>query len=318
MGRWHANAARRAGAQVAIVVDPDETSGRALSDRIPGAVWASDMTGLHQSGVTSVHVCSPPERHAADVNAALAAGAHCLVEKPLASSADDTRALLAAADRAKLLLCPSHQFLFQRGTQYALGRAVSIAPVRHAVAICCTAGARAAERATDLAMNILPHPLSVFRRIAGDQFRELSWNALVTGEGEVTAVSEGGEASFVIIISCQGRPTRNEIEIIGGRGSLYLDLFHGFATEERPILSRSAKITRPLAVSVRRLASAVGGLSQRAIARETAFPGLLELTRQYYQAIKGGTAAPITSSETLDVAIARDLIIQASRKSPLA
>lgn len=67
-----------------------EFGARAFSD-------VSDM--IRTAGVEAVIVCTPHPAHAAPTIEALNAGAHVLVEKPLASSLADCDAMLAAAER---------------------------------------------------------------------------------------------------------------------------------------------------------------------------------------------------------------------------
>ena len=53
-------------------------------------------------------------------------------------------------------------------------------------------------------------------------------------------------------------------------------------------------------------------LAGRAVARETAYPGLRELVQRTYDAIGSGSPPPIGAEETLAVAVARDAIIKAA------
>ncbi|MGN9847350.1 Gfo/Idh/MocA family protein [Nonomuraea sp. H19] len=58
--------------------------------------------------VDAVYVSSTNERHRAHAEAAMAAGKQVLCEKPLATSFDDARAVVEAADRAGVLLAVNH------------------------------------------------------------------------------------------------------------------------------------------------------------------------------------------------------------------
>ena len=58
---------------------------------------------LRNPAVEAVHIVTPPDRHAAMAIAALNAGKHVFVEKPLATSNADAEAILAAASKAKKL-----------------------------------------------------------------------------------------------------------------------------------------------------------------------------------------------------------------------
>ncbi len=67
---------------------------------------------LAQSAVDAVSICVPHYLHAEIVLAALAAGKHVLVEKPLALNATEGRELLAAAEQARrvLMVEMTHRF----------------------------------------------------------------------------------------------------------------------------------------------------------------------------------------------------------------
>lgn len=101
MGRVHAEAARRAGA--AVVAAVASTPGGA--DQAARAVGADrgypDLASLlAEAGADVVHVCTPNARHAEAVEAALAAGAHVICEKPLAVGVAQAAGLAAAAAAA--------------------------------------------------------------------------------------------------------------------------------------------------------------------------------------------------------------------------
>jgi UDP-N-acetyl-2-amino-2-deoxyglucuronate dehydrogenase len=59
---------------------------------------------VKQAGVEAVVICTPHPAHAAPAVAAMEAGAHALVEKPLAASLKDCDAMIAAAKKAGLKL----------------------------------------------------------------------------------------------------------------------------------------------------------------------------------------------------------------------
>jgi predicted dehydrogenase len=311
MGEWHARAARHAGVNIALVVDPDESRGAALAARFPGAKWTGDSDAISRGGVTSAHICTPLSDHESSVGRAIAAGVNCLVEKPFASDAPATERLLRLAHERGVLVCPSHQYLYQHGVMEAVAAIDSIGPVRQCLALCCTAGARDGVDPSSLAADILPHHLALFRRVSGPGFSSTAWQARSSRPGELAALGSDGATAFSIVVSTSGRPTRNELELIGENGSVHVDLFHGFSVRSGSRVSRASKAARPLLASTATLASATINLARRALASETAFPGLREIVARYYSAIRTGAPAPVDVHETLDVAVARDRILQA-------
>jgi len=94
---------------------------------------------------------------------------------------------------------------------------------------------------------------------------------------------------------------------------MHADLFHGFVFDDQRKLSRAGKIIRPFGNAAGTFGAATINLARRTLRREQAFPGLRELVRLFYDAIRSGSAPPISVAETLDVAAERDTIMRALR-----
>ncbi|MBT0994833.1 Gfo/Idh/MocA family oxidoreductase [Cellulomonas sp. DKR-3] len=92
----HARLLREAGLPVTAVVT--RSRGAQVRDEWPNAVVVPDVTALLALDLDLVVVASPTGDHAAHVTQALGSGAHVLVDKPLATSADEAAALVARAD----------------------------------------------------------------------------------------------------------------------------------------------------------------------------------------------------------------------------
>jgi predicted dehydrogenase len=67
---------------------------------------------LSDPRIEAVAIATPPSTHYELVGAALEAGKHVLVEKPLARTADEAESLIALADALGLVLMPGHTFLY--------------------------------------------------------------------------------------------------------------------------------------------------------------------------------------------------------------
>lgn len=319
MGRWHAHAARKLGARVAAVVDVDRTRAAALAGRHGGC---ASFTRLEEALVatpdaTCVHVCTPPASHEPLAAAALAAGRHVLVEKPLAPDLAAARRLMAAAEAAGRLLCPVHQFLFQRGVLWAAALLPSFGPLRHFDMRVCSAGAEGHAGTTRdaIALEILPHALALAVRFCPAPITAGEWGLRRVAAGELQVSGDVGGVSVAVRVSMAGRPPVNELRLIGERGSVYADLFHGFAYAERGTTSRSWKIARPFVVAFRQAAAATDNLGRRALGAEPAYPGLRELVRRFYMAVEGKDASPIPAAESLAVADVWDRLSAMARGS---
>jgi predicted dehydrogenase len=121
IGRSHAEALRRVtDAHVVAVADP-------VLER------AAEVAALHNAqayadyhdlldGVDAVWLCTPPFLHRAQAETCAAAGKHLFVEKPLALSSADCRAIIAAARAARVKLTVGHVFRFYPVFQEAYRR----------------------------------------------------------------------------------------------------------------------------------------------------------------------------------------------------
>ena len=312
-GRWHAAYARRCGARVCAIVDPDESAGRRLAARIAGAAWCTDVADLLQRSKPAVlHVCSPLKTHAGIARLALEAGAHVLIEKPLAESAATTEALLELASRQGLLLVPVHQFVFQDGMSKALAVLPGLGRMLHLEARICSAGGTGFPAAglDQIAADILPHPLSLVERLMPGLSGSADWKVLRPDSGEWRAVAGGGGMSIDLLVSLHGRPTECSFQVTAEQGSIHLDLFHGFARIDRGSVSRAGKITQPFRTASAHLAQASLNLARRLVHREPAYPGLLRLIRLFYEAVRTGSGAPLQPAEILAVAQVRDSLLR--------
>lgn len=315
MGRWHADAVSRAGGIVTMVADPDSSRASSLARKV-GAQSTTRIGGMLSRDVADVvHVCTPVGDHERIVRLAIDAGRHVIVEKPLAPTAKAAMELYAVASTAGTLLCPVHQFLFQRGVMRMMSDVASLGALTEIAADICTAGAEGGDQAArdHLAFDVLPHPLSLVARLVDSPLAGAGWQVSRATAGEIQAIGSLDGIAISIHVSAAGRPTRNTIRVTGERATAHADLFHGFAFVERGRVSRVAKLTRPFVVSARTVATAGGNLARRALRSEQAFPGLRELVSQFYAAVKSGKESPVGVAESLDVARARDAIIVGTR-----
>jgi predicted dehydrogenase len=82
----------------------DPTKARAFADEYGLEPFRGVRAMVEAGGVEAVFICTPHPAHAAPAVEAVAAGAHVMVEKPLASSLADCDAMIAAADGAGVKL----------------------------------------------------------------------------------------------------------------------------------------------------------------------------------------------------------------------
>lgn len=116
-GYWGPNLARnfRASAdwELAGVCDLDGTRARAVADSVGGVpVWTRLEDVLADPTVDAVAIATPARTHHPIALAALAAGKHVMVEKPLADTTERGAAMVAAAEERGLVLMADHTYCY--------------------------------------------------------------------------------------------------------------------------------------------------------------------------------------------------------------
>jgi predicted dehydrogenase len=311
MGRWHAHAAERVGAHVVAVVDVGEAAARTLAARHDDArVFRSLGDALGAGGLDVVHVCTPVESHGQLVELALGHGCHALVEKPLGGSLAETEHVLGRARDLRLLVNPVHQFSFQPGVLALLGRPERLGELVRVTYRTCSAGGagRSPDERRRILFEILPHAASLLHRIFGGRLGDSELGVARFSSDDLDLVGRVEETLIEVSISLRGRPTRNELELLGTRATGFADLYHGYAIVERGAVSRPAKVVRPFRLGGQLLAGAGVNLAARALRREPAYPGLRELVRRFYAAAIDGAEPPIDDAEILFAARLADRV----------
>lgn len=117
LGYWGPNLVRVLheieGASVRAICDVDESALSKVGRRYPTADLETSLDRvLEREDVDAVVIATPVSTHHSIASAALAAGKHVFVEKPLASSAAAADDLAQRARAADLVLMPGHTFLY--------------------------------------------------------------------------------------------------------------------------------------------------------------------------------------------------------------
>lgn len=302
MGRWHAHSAKAIGAKIVGIVDPNLEAAQSLAKRYPTArVFATLEDCLDQCPSDVVHICTPVETHVALIETALKANRHVLAEKPLAPSPEATQALICLARDRSLKLNPIHQFPFQRGVRQILAQRQQLGELVSFSYTVFSAGGTdktSAERCSIL-LSILPHFVSLLYPFFERAFDLSTLKVLQFTTDELEITGQIRDISLNCLISLRGRPTRNELIIVGTKGTAYLDLFHGYSVLERDGVSRRAKILKPFRFATSMFLNAGSNLIERTIQFEPAYPGLRELIRLFYSAVINEHPTPITKTEMI-------------------
>lgn len=300
MGAWHLFTARKLGAQIVAVVDPDLAAARALAGRVAGAKALGDMASLMKHHRPfAAHICTPTRHHFDNARELLAAGTHVLVEKPICESVKEARALAMLARDQNVLVCPVHQYAFQPGVERAMGWLAELGAVRRIHFAICSSGADhlPADRRGAIIAEILPHPISILQRLVPERLtHQLEWCISSDSAGEYFAHASQGGLMLSISISLNARPTCFLTCIEADGGAVEIDGFHGFATLAHGGSSRVTKVLAPFERSSKTLTAATLNLARRLVQREPAYPGLRTLMRRFYSAASSGDlrACPVS------------------------
>src|SRR5204862_2584786 len=152
----------------------------------------------------------------------------------------ETESLYELAFQHQVLLCPAHQFQFQRGVRKAIANFGRIGRLQHFEASFCSAGGagRSREELDQIVAEILPHPLSLMQLFAPGTLSEKSWVVTRPAPGEFRATLTAQGICFSILISMNSRPTASALRLLATAGTIYVDLFHGFCVVEPGTVSQ--------------------------------------------------------------------------------
>ncbi|HEY1545310.1 MAG TPA: Gfo/Idh/MocA family oxidoreductase [Xanthobacteraceae bacterium] len=117
MGYNHARVlAEMPGVKLVGVADPDEKQADFVRDTL-GCATVPNVADLLELGVDAVSIAAPTHLHRDIALAAIGRGVHVLVEKPIASSVEEGREIIAAARRAGVTLMVGHVERFNPAVQ---------------------------------------------------------------------------------------------------------------------------------------------------------------------------------------------------------
>lgn len=175
VGHWGRNLARnfaQLGA-LAAVVDPSPETARREAEANRAAARSLEEV-LRDPSIHGVAIAAPAELHAELAMKAFAAGKHVFVEKPLALTLDDSRAMCDAAARAGKALMVGHLLQYHPAfiRLMELVREGAIGGVRYAYSNRLSLGKLRIEE--NALWSFAPHDLSMLLTIMGDRPEKVS------------------------------------------------------------------------------------------------------------------------------------------------
>jgi len=319
------------GVEVAGVCDLSASLAEAVAERFGVPLATTDAERLiRETRPDAVHVLTPPGPHRALTELALRAGAHVLVEKPIATSWEDYVAMRDGARAAGRLLVEDFNYRFQRSALHALdlvrGGAIGD-PVNLDVAmnVGLSGGAYADPVVRHFAhalpggalFNFASHPASIVAAVLGphDAVRARLHRLEPDGQSddELRAVVAAGDASATLTLTSHAQPSCFVATVRGTRGFLELDLWG----QRVHVAARSGRVGRlldDLGAGGSRLGAVLAAAGRLATARNEYVEGLGTLLERFYAAVRGEAPTPLPIAE-MDAAnrLLHDLFAEENR-----
>jgi predicted dehydrogenase len=171
-GYWGPNLARNfhalPDARLSAVCDPDpERLGHLRKCQPDTAAFADFDEMLRTAEIDALVIATPLHTHHSLAKAGLLAGKHVLVEKPMASSAEECRELIAIAESAGLTLMVGHTYLYSEAVRKILEIIESgdIGEIRYIN--CQRLNLGLFHQDINVAWDLAPHDLSIILRVMG-------------------------------------------------------------------------------------------------------------------------------------------------------
>ena len=172
-GYWGPNLARNfdsnPGAAVTALCDPDPGRLAHMRGLYPRAAFFTDFGEmLEGSGLDAVVIATPVKTHHPLAKAALLAGKHVLIEKPMASSSEECEELVALARDRGLVLMVGHTYLYSEPVRKIAGiiRAGGIGEVKYIN--CQRLNLGLFQKDINVAWDLAPHDLSIILHVMGE------------------------------------------------------------------------------------------------------------------------------------------------------
>ena len=328
---FHAAAVRRAPEAVLVgLYDADEERASEAARRLQTPSFPS-LEALIDGGAEVIHVLTPPETHAAVAMRARELGAHVLVEKPLATDAEDCRRIAALAESRGLRVCVDHSLLYD-------------AQVRRALAAC-----RKGELGRIVAVDLLwssEYPpyrggsLPPQYRSAGYPFRDLGVHALYLMQAFLGPVADvraawsslGGDPNLAFDewraeIRCRGgsghaqlswnvRPLQTRLMVRGTKGTMHVDIRSMYQSRRvvTPLPQAAERVLNAFSESLYSLydvSQSVAGVVRKHIRQ---FDGVQNLVGEFYRTLRTGEPVPVSVADAEPIIVWVESVARAAER----
>lgn len=272
---------------------------------------------LAESAPDVVHLLTPPCSHRALVDVCARYGAHVYVEKPLASTEADARAILEVAEAAGIQVCPGHNRLFdppflemrRRIEAGEIGRVLS---VRAEQGFGYESAARAAKIPWSYGYNwgiyenLIPHAIYLVTHFLACPGTPLvaSFDLGTVKEAaveEIRVLIPSESAIGEVVLSLNAAPQRVRVEAVGTRGSLTADYvgLHVTGASRNGMPDVVQRLTAGFHAASHQAAGSLALIAGVLTGRIRSYMGLRNLVLEFYRSMREGIAPPVRAEDGL-------------------
>ena len=326
-------------AKLAALADADLARAQALSDhyRVPQA-FSSIEQMLDSKSIDVLHVVTPPALHYQHAAAAIEAGMHVLVEKPVALSSDEVKDLYARAASKNVKLCPDFIQLFHPAVEkisqlIASGRFGCVIHVESFMGVESALPELREWPGTHWSFNLpggvlhnyITHPLYLTLNWIGAARRitvmPRSYGVLpqeLTDHVDIMIEGERATASMTVSFAMSQAPY--SLKLYCEKGSLFVNfdtmsvVVHCNSRLPRPVRRLFQNIDEAQQLMSSTIRTFWGVLTKRVVPYE----GLRTILNRFYASIESGTPPPVAEELVVNTAEAEDFIVEHSGKVHLS
>lgn len=313
-----------------------------VCDRSPAlSTWAADTFGgvafqdsdvmLRECGAEVVHILTPPASHLALATAALEAGAHVLVEKPLAATLAEFETLYDAAEARGLTVMENQNYRFndqilELSSRIRSGELGALVDAEVRLSLDFASDDRFSSPLLNSPVghlrggairDFLPHAVGLIFELCGEADPtdlHASWWSLKKierlGPDELDVVYDVKGVRCRIRVSASTKPEGFRVVARGTGGATEVDLFQPVDLRES---ARDGGALSPLIDQIKagtRLVTGSGTGLAKKVLQHTPYHGLNRLLGHYYHALQTGTALPLEREQILRCAGCIDQIAE--------
>lgn len=320
-----------AGVTLGGVCDLSPAAAAATAERFGAPAFTDVRAMLAAVSPDVVHITTPAPTHFELARRALEAGAHVIVEKPAAGSAEQVAALLELAQAGGRIVVEDHNYVWDPAIVEIrdLVAAGALGDLRHVeVSIALdlfAAGSRyrdadsphpALAHPAGVVSEFVTHLASLAHAFAGPHAGvETVWRRTGPGGeiGELRALVEGARATAALSFSATSHPDDFTVRVTGTRMRATARLF-----DRRLILTRppARALPRPigslandLGEGVAAARAGVSALYEKLAGKPGSYAGLWTLVERTYDAISHGTAPPVSHADVAEVNALVDAVV---------